>query len=52
MVNGACQARKKVYFDVAERQNETSDPTLTPIPLDPLKPGDVGPVVSPARPAP
>jgi hypothetical protein len=49
MVNGACQARKKVYFDVAEREQD-SDPTLTPIPLNPLDPAEVGPIVSPARP--
>jgi hypothetical protein len=52
MVNGACQARRKVYFDIAERQNEqdVNNPTLVPIPTSPLDPAEVGPIVSPARP--
>lgn len=52
MVNSACQARKKVYFDVAERQNDTdnTDSVLEPVVLSPFDPTDVGPIVSPARP--
>lgn len=52
MVNGACQARKKVYFDVAERQNEVDGATseLAPFVVNPVDPTEVGPVVSPARP--
>lgn len=51
MVNGACQARKKVYFDTAKRLNdlENSDEELVPIPINPTSPTDVGPIVSPAR---
>lgn len=52
MVNSACQARKKVYFDVAERKSEVQGTTseLTPIVVNPVDPTEVGPVVSPARP--
>jgi hypothetical protein len=52
MVNGACQARKRVYFDVAERQNEVEGATseLMPFVVNPIDPTEVGPVVSPARP--
>lgn len=52
MVNSACQARKKVYFDVAERQNDVDneESRLVPIPVRPTDPTDVGPIVSPARP--
>lgn len=50
MVNGACQARKKVYFDVAERQNSDVTDPLKPVVVDPVDPKEVGPVVSPARP--
>lgn len=51
MVNGACQARRKVYFDVVERQNEVdgAESTLTPVVVDPVNPTEIGPVVSPAR---
>lgn len=50
MVNGACQARQKVYFDVAERQMlvDGARSELVPVPLTP-NPTSVGPVVSPAR---
>ncbi len=51
MVNGACQARKKVYFDVAERElgidGASSD--LVPIDLAPPAPGEIGTIVSPSR---
>jgi len=52
MVNSACQARKKVYFDTAERQNDldASDTEIIAIPFTPLDPTEVGPIVSPARP--
>ena len=52
MVNSACQARKKVYFDVAERQNEVDGASseFTPHILLPREPAEVGPVASPARP--
>ena len=52
MVNGACQARKKVYFDVAERLNDVEGATseLEPRVVNPVDPTEVGPVVSPARP--
>lgn len=52
MVNGACQARKKVYFDVAQRLNdvEGASSELEPIVVNPIDPTEVGPVVSPARP--
>jgi len=51
MVNGACQARKKVYFDTAERQMDVdgAQSDLVPVPVDPVDPADVGPIVSPAR---
>jgi hypothetical protein len=51
MVNSACQARKKVYFDVADRQNdlEGSSTQLVPRPVRPTDPINVGPIVSPAR---
>lgn len=51
MVNGACQARQKVYFDTVDRQNEVdgAQSELVPIQLTPPNPNDVGPVVSPAR---
>jgi hypothetical protein len=51
MVNSACQARKKVYFDVAERQNEIENASseLQPRILIP-DPRKIGPIVSPARP--
>lgn len=52
MVNGACQARKKVYFDVAQRLNDVEGATseLLPVVVNPIDPTEVGPVVSPARP--
>lgn len=52
MVNGACQARKKVYFDVAERQSDVDGTSseLEPVVVNPTDPTEVGPVVSPARP--
>lgn len=51
MVNGACQARRKVYFDIAERQSEQETSTnLVVVTTSPLNPGEVGPIVSPARP--
>ena len=51
MVNGACQARRKVYFDIAERQTEQGpDASLVAVPTSPINPGEVGPIVSPARP--
>jgi hypothetical protein len=52
MVNSACQARKKVYFDVAERQNEVDGAfsELDPKILVPDDPTEFGPAVSPARP--
>lgn len=51
MVNGACQARRKVYFDVADRQNNVDGASskLEPKFPTPVNPGEVGPVVSPAR---
>lgn len=59
MVETACQARKKVYFDVAERQVTTTEGTteataaeseLVPVIVQPVDPVEVGTVVSPARP--
>lgn len=52
MVNSACQARKKVYFDVADRQNDVdnTDTEFIIVPVSPLDPTEVGPIVSPARP--
>lgn len=51
MVNGACQARQKVYFDVAERQNNVDGATseLAPVETVAPNPTSLGPVVSPAR---
>jgi hypothetical protein len=51
MVNGACQARRKVYFDIAERQMSVDGATsvLVPFLVNPINPGSVGPIVSPAR---
>jgi hypothetical protein len=51
MVNGACQARRKVYFDTVERQNNVDGATsvLQPIVVNPVNPNNVGPIVSPAR---
>jgi len=46
-VTQACMARRTVYFDIAERQNETEDPPeLTPVPVTPVNPDDIGPVIS------
>ena len=52
MVNGACQARRKVYFDTVERQNTVEGATseLVPVTVNPVNPTEVGPIVSPARP--
>lgn len=52
MVNGACQARRKVYFDTVERQNTVEGATseLQPVVVSPVDPTEVGPIVSPARP--
>ncbi len=52
-VNGACQARKKVYFDSAERVVETEGVAgeLFAIELTPVDPTSIGPVSSPAGPA-
>lgn len=52
MVNGACQARRKVYFDTVERQNTVEGATseLVPVAVNPVNPTEVGPIVSPARP--
>lgn len=47
MVNGACQARKKVYFDAAEVQPNATD--FVPIEVTPATPADIGTIVSPAR---
>lgn len=51
MVNGACQARRKVYFDTVERSNNVDGATseLQPIVVNPVNPNNVGPIVSPAR---
>lgn len=51
MVNGACQARSKVYFDTVDRLNNVDGATseLRPITVTPIKPSEVGPIVSPAR---
>jgi hypothetical protein len=51
MVNGACQARSKVYFDTVERLNNVDGATsvLQPVPVNPVNPSEVGPIVSPAR---
>lgn len=51
MVNGACQARRKVYFDTVERANNVDGATsvLQPIVVSPVNPNNVGPIVSPAR---
>lgn len=51
MVNGACQARQKVYFDVAEPQMDAGDEAsdLVPIDLTPSTPSEIGTIVSPAR---
>lgn len=47
MVNGACQARKKVYFDTAERQMNVdgAEPEIIAVPV-----AQEGRVTSPARP--
>ena len=51
MVNSACQARKKVYFDVAERQNEIEGASSELRPILTIRDyREVGPIVSPARP--
>ncbi len=52
MVNGACQARRKVYFDTVERQNTVEGTTseLKAVTVNPVNPTEVGPIVSPARP--
>lgn len=47
MVNSACQARKKVYFDTTQVPPEATD--LVPIELTPASPADVGTIISPAR---
>lgn len=51
MVNGACQARSKVYFDTIDRLNNVDGTTsdLVPVPVSPVNPAEVGPIVSPAR---
>jgi len=52
MVNGACQARSKVYFDTVDRINNVDGVTsiLSPVSVSPVNPSEVGPIVSPARP--
>ncbi len=46
----ACMARRTVYFDIAERQNENSSESdaldLIPITVTPVNPNDIGPVIS------
>jgi len=56
MVNGACQARRKVYFDIAEREMDVDgapsvdvDGDLVPIDLAPVDPSEIGTIVSPSR---
>ncbi len=51
MVNSACQARSKVYFDVAEREMNVDGATtdLVPVVVLPINASEVGPIVSPAR---
>lgn len=54
MVNGACQARRQVFFDTASpvfntfTQEEESE--LVVVPVTPTSPTETGPLVSPARP--
>ena len=48
MVNSACQARRKVYFDVGEHK-EGAPTELKPVLVAPVKPSEIGPIVSPAR---
>lgn len=52
MVNGACQARKKVYFDVADRLADQDFTQSVFEARDTIirDPSEVGPIVSPARP--
>jgi len=47
MVNSACQARKKVYFDTTQVQPDGTD--LAPIELTPASPANIGTIISPAR---
>ncbi|MFH1497526.1 MAG: hypothetical protein ABII82_06835 [Verrucomicrobiota bacterium] len=44
----ACMARRTVYFDIAERENENNQPELELIveEVTPVDPDDIGPVVS------
>ncbi|MCU0792150.1 MAG: hypothetical protein MUE42_04720 [Opitutaceae bacterium] len=51
MVNSACQARSKVYFDIADREvlGQTEADTLEAVVVEPEDPTEVGPIVSPAR---
>lgn len=51
MVNSACQARSKVYFDIADRENniDGASSDLEPVVVLPANPAEVGPIVSPAR---
>jgi hypothetical protein len=52
MVNGACQARSKVYFETVNRLNNVDGAVseLRPVPVSPVRPSEVGPIISPARP--
>lgn len=52
MVNGACQARSKVYFDTVDRLNNVDGAisALRPVTVSPVRPSEVGPIISPARP--
>ncbi len=54
MVNGACQARRQVYFDTANpifgTDMQEQDTEIVVIPVNPTSPTESGPVVSPARP--
>lgn len=54
MVNGACQARRQVFFDTASPVFNTftqeEEAELVVVPVTPTSPTEVGPLVSPARP--
>ncbi len=54
MVNGACQARRQVYFDTANpifgTDMQEQDTEIVVIPVNTTSPTESGPVVSPARP--
>jgi hypothetical protein len=50
IANGACQARRKVFFDTTGEEAGPAGPTLFAVPVDPVDPTEVGPAASVARP--